>query len=99
MHGYIMIYCTSQQVNCFGIHESDALLPSLLRKTIDDTTTGLSAAAAAAQECLWNKPLAWPSKMHPCNKEFESYSHVDQDGNLGANSTVVPLVVQHCQTH
>lgn len=86
-----MIYCTQEQVNCFGIHESDALLPALLQQAIN------AAAVAAAQECLWNKPLTWPLKKHPCNKKFESWSHVDKDGNLTANSEVFPLVVQHCR--
>jgi hypothetical protein len=88
-----MIYCTQKQVNCFGIHESDALLPALLQQHGERNTT----AFYAAQECLWHKPLTWPSKIHPCKKKFESWSYVDKHGNLVANSTVNPLVVQYCR--
>jgi hypothetical protein len=101
-----MIYCTEKQINCFGIHESDLLLPALppnndqknnVDNENDDNAFRIGPAAAAAQECLWHKPMTWPQKIHPCNKKFESYTHVNVDGNLVPNSTIYPLVVQYCR--
>jgi hypothetical protein len=84
-HGYIMIYCTELQTNCFGLHQDD-ILP-----VADRNPVGLRAA----QECLWNKPIAWPIKLYDCDKESEKWNNVDEAGRLSGRN-VQPLVTEYC---
>lgn len=85
-HGYLMIYCTKEQVNCFGLHQDD-VLPLAQRNP---------AGLKAAQECLWNKPLTWPVKLHSCDPNHEKWLHVDEDGRV-TDKEVTPRVVEYCK--
>jgi hypothetical protein len=86
-HGYLMVYCTKLQVNCFGVHQDDVLLPK------DRNPAGLKAA----QEALWAKPLAWPKKMHGCSPDLETWSYVGENGDLVEGVEFTPRVLQHCR--
>jgi hypothetical protein len=85
-HGYIMVYCTGAQINCFGLHQDDILLPN------DRNPAGLKAA----QEALWAKPLVWPRKMHKCDMTFETWSYVDENGDLAEGVEFTPRVTEFC---
>ena len=85
-YGYLMVYCTNLQVNCFGVHQDDILLPK------DRNPAGLKAA----QETLWAKPLAWPKKIHGCDPKFETWSYVGENGALVEGVEFTPRVVQQC---
>jgi hypothetical protein len=85
-YGYLMVYCTNLQVNCFGVHQDDILLPK------DRNPAGLQAA----QEALWAKPLAWPKKQHGCDPNFETWSYVGENGALVEGVDFTPRVVQQC---
>jgi hypothetical protein len=86
-HGYIMVYCTLKQINCFGVHQDDILLPK------NRNPAGLKAA----QEALWAKPLAWASKIHGCDATFETYNWVDENGDVVEGLEFTPRVVQNCR--
>jgi hypothetical protein len=85
-HGYIMVYCTSKQINCFGLHQDDIL------RSKDRNPAGVKAA----QEALWAKPLAWPVKLHGCNLGSETWNYVDENGDLAEGAEFTPRVMQHC---
>jgi hypothetical protein len=86
-HGYLMIYCTQKQINCFGLHQDDILLPK------DRNPAGLKAA----QEALWAKPLAWPTKLQGCDKTSELWRYVDENGDLAEGVEFTPRVMQYCR--
>jgi hypothetical protein len=83
-HGYIMVYCTDLQINCFGLHQDDILCLK------DRNPAGLKAV----QEALWAKPLAWRMQLHGCDKSFETWSYVDENGDLAEGVEFTPRVVQ-----
>jgi hypothetical protein len=85
-YGYLMVYCTNLQINCFGVHQDDILPPK------DRNPAGLMAA----QEALWAKPLAWPTKIHVCDPNFETYSYVGENGDLVEGVKFTPRVVKWC---
>lgn len=86
-HGYLMVYCTTLQINCFGVHQDDILLPKHRNP----------AGLKAAQEALWAKPLAWPQKLHGCDPTFETWSYVGENGDLVKGVEFTPRVVQQCR--
>jgi len=85
-HDYIMVYCTKEQINCFGLHQDD-ILPVEMRNP-----KGL----AEAQECLWNKPLAWPVRLHACQDSLETWSYVDENGEV-TDQEVTPRIMEYCR--
>jgi hypothetical protein len=86
-HGYIMIYCDIDQINCFGAHMSDLLPPSMQNEE------GLKKA----QDCLWKKPLAWHREIHGCDRRHEKYHPVDENGEVDKTREVRPRMDQECR--
>jgi hypothetical protein len=66
-HGYLMVYCNFNQVNCWGIRVD--LLPEIQNFT-------------EVQDCLWRKPLAYHRKLHKKDQKGETYCWVDENGEI-----------------
>lgn len=85
-HGYLMVYCTKEQINCFGVHQDDVLAVK------DRNPAGL----LAAQECLWQKPISWARKIHKCDAASENWVVVDPEGQV-TDQEVKPAVMEYCE--
>lgn len=84
-HGYLMVYCTQQQVNCFGVRAEDVLQAKHIN------------LLSQAQQCLWEKPIAWFYQRHPCEADpAKVYRKVDRFGQV-TDEVYEPWFLEGCK--
>jgi hypothetical protein len=73
-HGYTMVYCGFDQINCWGVRTDLLKLKSV--------------NATSVQECLWRKPLAYHRKLHAADTSKETFSWVNEAGDVVSDNYV-----------
>jgi hypothetical protein len=80
-HDYIIVYCTLNQVNCFGVRKDLIKIEDQLSQNIPK-----EIMYRKLQQCLWdgayndNKALSWQEKIPRCDENNYRWVPVNKDG-------------------
>lgn len=93
-YGYLMVYCGSKMINCFGVR-ADLLGPNFRRAHEPNKVD--TDAVRDAQACLWdhaNSTLnsTWP--IHQCYKSRELFHPIEPNGQVNLQKEFRPLFMR-----